>query len=191
MVAGIGSNSIIDAMPSLSRMGNSDIESLRVGKKNESEEAKEARLWKVASSFESLMFRQILKTARQTQLGEDLLASSSGSRMMREMQDDELAKCLAESDKDGLAFDIYTDLKRLDSADAESINRMALERANDETKEGLPLHRSPDYISVSPDGESAPLNFDSAASNGINFIKPEALPLYQSLQMGTSNREEH
>ncbi len=94
-----------------------DLDGLRAPAGKESPKAKDARLWKVAESFEAVLMRQMLSAMRQGELGNDLLGSSHSSKMVRDMYDDQIADKVAEGDRGGLARVLHDELVRLESDD--------------------------------------------------------------------------
>ena len=96
--------------------GLNDILSLQKAPKDETAAQRDARRWKVAQAFESVLLRQLLKAARAGDTGDPMMASGS-SRMVRDMFDDHLADAVAAGDTNGLAGEIHREIERLEVDD--------------------------------------------------------------------------
>ncbi len=155
----LGSNALQGAAMASSGRSQAEIEHLqRISEKNP-EEMTDKEIREIATDFESLFVRQILKEMRKTIPKNGFLEESNSTRMYMEMGDDALAKEIAQQGGLGVADLVFEQLK-----DARDNLFSAAEIAKQQS-EFKPLQR--------PDGKPNPEEFmplnqkDDPAANAI------------------------
>ena len=155
----LGSNALQGAAMASSGRSQAEIENLqRISEKNP-EEMTDKEIREIATDFESLFVRQILKEMRKTIPKNGFLEQSNSTRMYMEMGDDALAKEIAQQGGLGVADLVFEQLK-----DARDNLFSAAEIAKQQS-EFKPLQR--------PDGKPTPEEFmplnqkDDPAANAI------------------------
>ncbi len=83
----------------------------RLDKLQDAELSNEQKLRKAASDFEAIFAQQMLKSMRDATLKSDLIKTSEGERVFREMLDQHRSEQLADSGSLGLGEMIYKQLR--------------------------------------------------------------------------------
>lgn len=166
----LGSNALQGAAMASSGRSQAEIENLRRISEKNPEEMTDKEIREIATDFESLFVRQILKEMRKTIPKNGFLEQSNSTRMYMEMGDDALAKEIAQQGGLGVADLVFEQLK-----DARDNLFSAAEIAKQQS-EFKPLQRLDDK--PNPE-EFMPLNRkDDPAANAIPLQRGHApIPL--------------